>query len=143
MKRLAGFILFAIGMILAGCGSNSANPANINGTWNAQLSGTGALSFGVALAMNNDGSLSVTNLNFKSNSPCFVSGETASGSFAVMGNFTGSAMGQFNFEVKSGSPAGNTLSLTGTGNGNTISGKWTLLGSSGCTGNGTFTMTKM
>jgi hypothetical protein len=45
--------------------------------------------------------------------------------------------------VQSGSPSGNTLALAGTTSGNTISGTWTLTGSSGCTGNGTFTMTKM
>jgi hypothetical protein len=33
--------------------------------------------------------------------------------------------------------------LTGSAAGNTISGNWTLTGSSGCTGSGTFSMTRM
>jgi hypothetical protein len=32
------------------------------------------------------------------------------------------------------------LTLIGTVNGNTISGTWNLTGSTGCTGNGTFTL---
>lgn len=45
--------------------------------------------------------------------------------------------------VQSGDPSGNTLALDGTANGKTISGKWTFTGAGECTGNGTFTMTKM
>lgn len=143
MKRVAVISVFAIGLVLAGCGSNSSNAANINGTWNAQLTGTGALSFGLAMVVNGDGSLSVSNFKFTSNSPCFVSGETTTGSFALMGNFNGNMTGQFNFQVQSGSPSGNTLSLTGAATGNTITGTWKLTGSSGCSGTGTFTMTKV
>jgi hypothetical protein len=51
--------------------------------------------------------------------------------------------GKFGMTVESGSPAGNTLALSGTANGNTISGTWALTGSGGCTGNGAFTMTKV
>jgi hypothetical protein len=51
--------------------------------------------------------------------------------------------GSFGFSVLSGSPSGNDLTLSGTANGNTISGTWTLTGSAGCTGAGSFTMTKM
>ena len=41
-------------------------------------------------------------------------------------------------------PSGNSLKLNGTvANGNTITGTWTLTGSSGCAGSGTFTMTKV
>jgi hypothetical protein len=39
-----------------------------------------------------------------------------------MGNVTG----EFQFSVMSGSPSGNTLTLSGTANGNTISGTWFL-----------------
>lgn len=45
--------------------------------------------------------------------------------------------------VQSSTPTGNTLTLTGAVTGNTITGTWTLTGSSGCTGSGAFTMTKM
>jgi len=145
MKQFAVVVLLAVGLALVGCGSNNNNPANINGTWNASLMSSGnttSFNFGTSLKVNGDGSLSVTNFNFTTNSSCFDS-ETESGSFTLSGNFSGNVNGQFGMTVQSQSPTGNTLALTGTVNGNTISGNWTLTGSSGCTGNGTFTMTKM
>lgn len=147
MKQFSIALLLAVGLALVGCGSNNNNPANINGTWNATLLSNGNttnFNFGTSLKVNSDGSLSVTNFNFTTSSSCFASGETESGSFTLSGNFNGNVNGQFGMTVQSGTPAGNTLALTGTvSNGNTITGNWTLTGSSGCTGNGTFTMTKM
>lgn len=146
MKRTAIACLLVATLALAGCGS-AGNPANINGTWNATLldigGGATLFSFGTSLVVNGDGSLSITNFQFTSNSPCFLSGETESGSFTLSGNFNGNVTGSFGFNVASGNPAGNTLTLTGTATGNTISGTWKLTGGGGCTGNGTFTMTKM
>jgi hypothetical protein len=118
----------------------------VNGTWNATLTGNGnntVFTFGTSLAVNGDGSLTITNFNFSTNSSCFVSGDTETGSFTLSGNFGGQVNGTLGFAVKSGTPAGNTLSLTGTANGSTISGTWTLTGGTGCTGSGTFKMTKM
>ncbi len=147
MKQFAVVVLLAAGLALVGCGSNSKNPANINGTWNATLLSNGnttGFNFGTSLSVNSDGSLNVTNFNFTTSSSCFASGETESGSFTLAGNFNGNVNGQFGMTVQSGTPSGNTLALTGTvSNGNSITGNWTLTGSSGCTGNGTFTMTKM
>lgn len=146
MKQFAAAVLLAVGLTLVSCGSNnSSNPANINGTWNATLTGTNnstMFTFGTSLVVNGDGSLSVSNFTFTSNSPCFVSGETATGSFTLSGNFNGNVNGTFGFVVKSGTPAGNTITLSGTATGNTISGTWSINGT-GCTGNGQFTMTKM
>lgn len=146
MKQLAIALLVLVGLGLVGCNS-SMNPGNINGTWNATLTSTGSgtpiFTFGTSVLVNGDGSLSITNFSFNTSSPCFVSGETESGSFTFSGNFNGQVNGSFGLTVASGTPAGNTLALTGTATGNTISGNWTLTGSSGCTGNGTFTMTKM
>jgi len=102
-----------------------------------------AFTFGTSMTVNNDGSLSISNFSFSTNSPCFASGETESGSFTLGGNFNGQVSGKFGMTVASGSPSGNTLALTGSVNGNTITGNWTLTGSSGCTGSGTFTMTKV
>jgi hypothetical protein len=45
--------------------------------------------------------------------------------------------------VQSSTPTGNTFTLSGAVSGNTIAGTWTLTGSLGCTGSGSFTMTKM
>jgi hypothetical protein len=134
-----------VGLTLVGCGSNNTNPATINGTWNATLTDSNnveAFTFGTSLVVNSDGSLSISNFTFISNSPCFVSGETAAGTFTLTGNTNGKVNGTFGFTVNSGNPAGNMVNLTGTANGNTITGTWTMTGT-GCSGTGTFTMTKM
>jgi hypothetical protein len=146
MKWLAVTFVVFITLALIGCGSSSSNSSNIDGNWNATLISGGnqtVFTFGTSLKVNGDGSLSVSNFSFTTNSPCFVSDETESGSFTLSGNFNGMVNGKFGFTVQSGSPAGNTLALSGTANGNTISGTWTLTGTGGCTGNGTFTMTKV
>lgn len=150
MKRFAVPVfllcLTVVGMTLVGCGSSS-HPGNINGTWNASLvdsnNGQTSFNFGTSLLVNGDGTLSITNFQFSSNSSCFVDGETETGSFTLSGNFNGQVSGKFGFTVQSNSPANNTLTLSGTANGNTISGTWTLTGGVGCTGNGSFTMTRM
>jgi hypothetical protein len=147
MKQFAILVSLIVGLFLVGCGSNSgANPTNINGNWNATLMGNGnttSFAFGTSLKVNDDGSVSVSNFNFTTNSPCFGSGETESGSFTLGGNFNGQVNGSFGMTVQAGSPSGNTLKLNGTvANGNTITGTWTLTGSSGCTGSGSFSMTK-
>ena len=142
MKKLAVAWLVAMVLTLVGCSSNGSK-GNINGTWTAVLSDT-SFSFGTSVVVNNDGTLSVSQFSFSTNGPCFVSGETESGSFAFTGDFNGNVTGQFNYKVVSGSPSGNTLTLTGTANGNMISGNWSLTGGNptGCQGAGTFTMTR-
>jgi len=145
MKQFASVVCLVVCLTLVGCGNNPADPANINGIWNATLTdttNTTIFSFGTSLTVNGDGTLSVINFNFTTNSPCFVSGETESGSFTLAGDFNGNVNGKLNFVVQSGSPAGDTLTLTGMANGNTISGKWSLTGGTGCTGSGNFTMTR-
>jgi hypothetical protein len=147
MKQFSIVTLLAVSLVLVGCGSHSSsNPANINGTWNAMLTDTNNqtfFSFGTALTVQGDGTLAVATFTITSASPCFVSGQTESGSFALTGNFNGNVTGKFGFVVQSGSPAGNVLTLSGTANGNTISGTWSLTGGFGCTGSGAFTMNRM
>ena len=143
MKKLAVAWLVAMVLTLVGCGSNGSK-GNINGTWSALLSPDTSLSFGTSLVVNNDGTLSASQFSFSTNGPCFVSGETESGSFGFSGDFNGNVTGQFDYKVVSGSPSGNTLTLTGTVKGNTIAGNWSLSGGNptACQGSGTFTMTK-
>ncbi len=144
MKYFAVTVLLAAALTFAGCGSNN-HPANINGNWNATLTDTNnatLFTFGTSLIVNGDGSLSISNFQFTSNSPCFTSAGTESGSFTLSGDFNGNVKGSFGFNVQSANPAGATLTLTGTDNGNTISGNWSLTGS-GCNGTGTFVMTKV
>lgn len=140
MKKLAMALLVTAVVTLAGCGSNSSH-GDITGHWTAVLTDTN-FNFATSVVVNNDGTLSVSNFSFSTNSPCFVSGETESGSFTFTGDFNGKVTGSFTFKVVSGTPSGNTLSLTGTVSGDTITGTWSLTGGSGCTGSGNFTMTK-
>jgi hypothetical protein len=146
MKNLAVALVLVVGFTMAGCGSNnSASSTNVNGSWTAMLtdaSGNPAFTFGTSLVANGDGTLTISNLTFTTQSGCFVSGQTATGSFGLSGNFNGNTMGSFQFVVKSQNPAGNTLSLMGTVKGNTITGTWTLTGNLACEGSGNFTMTK-
>src|SRR5260370_35457152 len=140
MKTLAVAIFLVAALTLAGCGSS--NPTNINGNWTATLTGSQNFNFTTSIIENSDGTVSVSKFSFSSNSSCFVSGETETGTFALSGNFNGKVTGKFGMIVTSGTPSGNTLTLTGDANGNTITGTWTLTGTSGCTGSGTFTMKK-
>lgn len=147
MKTLATTLLLGLGLTLVGCGTSN-NAGNINGNWTATLTDTsgGAQMFAFTtslVATGTSGTLTVNNFHFSTNSSCFVSGETESGTFALTGNFNGNVSGQFGMSILSGSPGGNTLTLTGTVSGNTISGTWTLAGSAGCSGSGKFTMTRM
>jgi hypothetical protein len=141
-------ILLGLALVLGGCGnSNSTNSGNINGNWTATLTNpdsTPAFAFTTTFTQMSGSSVSVTNLTFTTASPCFVSGETETASFILSGNFSGSVAGAFQLTVKSGNPSGDTLTLDGTVNNNTITGTWTLVGiSSGCSGSGNFVVTKM
>jgi hypothetical protein len=147
MKQFAALMLLGVCAILVGCGgSNSANPATINGNWNASLTEANNQAYGslgLSMVTNSDGTLTVTNLTITAPSPCFEGGTTATGSFGLSGNFNGNVTGTFGLVVKSVGSATDTLTLSGSANGNTITGTWTLNGQfPGCTsGNGSFTMT--
>ena len=145
MKKLALAMLIAFGLTFVGCSStNSA--ANINGNWTATLTdtkGTQVFGFNTSFVQSSDGALTVSNFTFSTNSQCFVSGETESGTFALSGDFNGNVSGAFGMTVQSGSPSGNTLTLTGTVKGSTITGTWVLVGGTDCTGTGNFTFTKV
>ena len=149
MKQFAALALLAACAILVGCGgSNSVNPATINGNWNASLTEANNQAYGtlgLSMVTNSDGTLTVTNLKINNApSPCFDGGATATGSFTLSGNFNGNVTGTFGLVVKSEGSATDTLTLNGSASGNTITGTWTLNGQfPGCTsGNGSFTMTR-
>lgn len=148
MKRATLAVMIALTLVLAGCGnSNSPNSGNINGSWSATLTNTNnspAFTFTTTFTQMSGSDVNVTNLSFTTSSPCFVSGETETASFALSGNFSGNVTGGFQLTIKSGNPSGNTLTLQGTVQNNTITGTWTLVGiSSGCTGSGNFVVTRM
>jgi hypothetical protein len=144
--KLAATGLLVLGLTLIGCGTSSNKAGNVNGNWTATLTdnnGAQVFAFKTSLAEATNGTLTISNFSFSTNSPCFVSGETESGSFALTGNFNGNVAGKFGMNVQSGAPGGNTLTLSGVVSGNTITGSWTLSGGTSCTGSGSFTMTKM
>lgn len=146
MKKFAVAMLLAAGMALAGCGSSSHNGGNVNGNWTAALqdaNGTPVFAFTTSLAATGNGSaVTVSNFNFTTNS-CSFTAATETASFVLSGNFNGSVTGSFQLSINSGSPSNNTLALDGQVNGKTISGSWTVTGTTNCAANGTFTMTKV
>ena len=145
MKKIAILSLMVLALVLSGCGSDqSTAAADTSGAWQAVLTGgageASVLSFNTTFSVNNDGTLSVTNLAFLTVGTCFVSGGTAGGTADVTTDTNGVVTGTISFIVQSGSPAGNTLTLTGTEDSNTITGTWALEGNDGCSGSGDFTM---
>ena len=145
MKQFGMAMVLALGVLLAACGGGSSSTAaTVTGNWTATLTGTEDLSFTTSLTQNSGTVVTGTNLSFTTSTPCFTSGGTQTGSFVLSGNFNGNITGAFQLVITSGTPSGNTLTLQGTVNNNTVTGTWNLTGvTSGCTGSGTFTMTKM
>jgi hypothetical protein len=138
---------------MAGCGGGSSSSnSNINGNWKATLTnpdGTPAYAFTTSFTQSSgNDTVTVTNFSFTTAGSCFSSQSTAeTGSFALSGNFNGNVAGTFGMNITTmfpGSQTQNVLALQGTvTGGNTISGTWNLTGQSGCSGKGTFTITKM
>lgn len=148
MKHLGMAVLFLAALALGGCGGGNSSGGTVNGNWTASLMGSGSstpvFAFSTSLTQSTGTTLSVTNFTFTTASPCFVSGGTETGGFTLAGNFSGNVTGALQMTVQSGNPGGNTLTLQGSVNNNTITGTWVLSGvTSGCTGSGNFTMTKM
>jgi hypothetical protein len=145
MKQFGMAMVLALGVLLAACGGGSSrSAATVAGNWTATLTGTEDLTFTTSLMQNSGTVVTGTNLTFTTQTPCFTSGGTQTGSFVLSGNFNGNITGAFQLVIASGVPAGNTLTLQGTVNNNTITGTWTLTGVTlGCSGSGNFTMTRM
>jgi hypothetical protein len=149
MRRLGIALLTAVSLFFVGCGGGNSAPGsgNINGNWTAMLSDTSTtpiFTFTTSFHQSGGTDVAVTNFTFTTSSPCFVSGGTETASFVLSGNFSGDVSGAFALHIQSETPSGNVLALQGTVRNNTISGTWTLSGvTSGCTGNGNFTLNRM
>ena len=147
MKTLGTIFVLGIALVLAGCGSNSTSGV-INGNWTAALmnsssGGSPIFNFTTTLTQSSGSSVSVTTLNFTTSSPCFASGSAATGGFTLSGNLNGVTSGGFQMNIQSTGSSNNLLTLQGTVSNNTISGTWSLSGTtSGCSGSGQFTMNK-
>ena len=150
MKQLGIIMALGTAMLLAGCGGSNSNSDTVSGHWTANLtdlSGNPVFSFTTDLNQNSGGStITGTNLNFTTATPCFGSDSTETGGFSFSGNFNGNASGAFTLTIQSGtvnSNGNNTLNLQGTLNNNTVNGTWVLSGNgAGCTGSGNFTMNR-
>ena len=146
MKKLTAVLLMAMTLIFTSCGANSHATGNINGIWNATLSTATAstFTFQTTLTVNADGSLGTTSFSLTlNNTPCTFPTPTESGSFTISGNFNGQVTGHFHYVVSSTGENMNVLTLDGTVSGGQITGTWTVTGTVGCSGNGTFTMAPM
>jgi hypothetical protein len=148
MQHLRIAVLCVLGVTLTACGTgSSSSPNTIDGNWTATLSnpdGSPAFGFTTSLNQRSGAAVTVTNLSFTTSTPCFLSGGTETGAFVLSGTFDGSVNGAFQMTVQSGTPSGNTLTLQGTAKNNAVAGAWSLSGvTSGCTGSGTFLMTRM
>lgn len=149
-KPMRAIVVF-FGLILSaffvtGC-SNGSNSGNINGNWNASLMNTdGSQAFGFTTTFTeaSNGGVDVTHFSFTTSGNCFANEQTTqTGTFSLSGNFQGNVTGSFGMTVSTtGGTTANSLKLQGTVNGGTVAGTWTLSGSSGCAGNGTFTMNR-
>jgi len=147
MKTLGTIIVLGIAMMLSGCGNNSNN-GTINGNWTAALmnsssGGSPVFNFTATFTQSSGSGVTITNLNFSTATPCFAAGSTATGGFTLSGNQNGVMSGGFQMNIQSTGSTNNLLTLQGTVSNNTISGTWSLSGTtSGCSGNGSFTMNK-
>jgi hypothetical protein len=165
MKEVA--VLLFMALMLTGCGSNNSPVQQASGAiWQAQLLGgsgpASGLSFITEFTINGNGALDISqDFQLLNQGTCLpVTGASAAGSITNLDvvSTSGEVTGDFSFTVQGN---GNTLSLTGNligtetgaefGTSNvgtftaaTITGTWTLAGSSTCTeaaGDTSFTMT--
>ena len=84
--NLAVIAMLALGLTLFGCSTSGTKTSNVNGNWTASLTdthGAQVLAFNTTITESSNSSLSVSNFSFSTNSACFVSGETESGTFAL------------------------------------------------------------
>jgi hypothetical protein len=144
MKTFGIVMLLVLGLMFSACGGSN-DPGTINGNWSASLTGSQTFAFTLSLTETGSNGLSVSNFQFNSNSSCFATPTTETGSFGLSGNFNGNVTGSFGLNISTQSPDEvNMLTLQGNVNGKTITGNWSLTGATaGCTGSGSFTITKM
>lgn len=134
MKRIFLPAAILAVLILTSCGSSTSH--TINGQWFSSLvnqNETPDNQFRATFMQGVGSTISVSNFNFLSATPCFNStAETATLS-----------AGAFQMTITTLFPGAqnNVLTLNGTrqGNGN-FSGTWSATGLAGCAGSGTFTM---
>jgi hypothetical protein len=149
LKPLGLIVFLTAGIFAVGCGSSNSSSTNVNGNWSVSLvnasDGSTAYTFTTSLNQNSGGSVSVTNFKLTSTGSCFVDGQTnETGNFTLSGDFSGNVKGTFGMTISSTTNTGTQLVLQGgVGHNNTITGTWSLTGSTACSGQGTFVFTRM
>ena len=144
-KLLATITLLALGLTLTGCGNSKGN---IDGNWAATLTsppgGTPVFAFNTNFTGSGGGAFTVTSLSFTTSGTCFANPPfTEVGTVSLSGNYNGNVTGSFGLTITTQFSSGtnNVLVLNGIVKNNTITGTWTLTGSTGCSGSGVFTAT--
>jgi hypothetical protein len=173
MNALKVVLLLTLAPLLVACGgmgmgntaSTNMNTANsMNGNWTATMmtqTGTQMMAFTSSLSQNSSNVVTATSLQFTTPTPCFPSGTSGTGAVMLNSGMNGSMTGSFGMTIQSAMMNGqsgsmgmamgmmatgnNVLTLQGSmTNMNTVSGTWSMSGvMSGCSGSGTFTMTRM
>jgi hypothetical protein len=148
-KLVTTFVVMALAIAMTGCSSSSNGSTNINGNWSASLTnsptGSPIYTFSTTFTETSGGGVSVTNFTFNSsNGSCLTGQTTETGSFTLSGNFNGSVMGTFGMTITSQDAGGqDVLTLQGgVSPNNTITGNWSVTGTTACVGQGTFVITK-
>jgi hypothetical protein len=148
MKKLAVIPSMIFALALIGCSSSTTSSA-LNGNWSASLINSSSVSsnlaFTVTLSSDSGGNVTGSSLTFTTPTSCFSSTSTVTGSFTdTSANGTNSGSLQMTIQSGSGTSGNNSLNLSGTLSNSTITGNWSLSGSTvGCGSSGTFTMNKM
>jgi len=157
MKKIAILVLLMLAFWISSCGTSTTPPTpttSASGNWEAQLTGgtgpSSQLNFVIAFSVTdtNGGSsqaLDISGFSFFNNSSgsCFQSPPIVTGSATLTTSNSNQVTGSMLITVVSASPAGNTLTLTGStvtgtaSGGNlsngAVSGTWLLSGGAGCT----------
>jgi hypothetical protein len=146
VKDFRIIVLLVSSAMLCAFGGGTSTSSTVTGNWTATLSNpdsSPAFAFTTSLNQSSGStSVNVKALSFTTSTSCFSSGTTETGSFALSGNFNGQTQGTYQMTVQSGTPSDNLLTLQGTVKDKTISGTWTLVGTTGCSGSGNFVMNK-
>lgn len=148
-KPIRMIVLLALGLVMLGCGSGSNSSTNINGNWSASLvntpTGPTIYTFTTTFTETSGGGVSVTSFTLNSsNGSCFTGQTTETGSFTLSGNFSGNVTGTFGMTITSQDTGGQNILMLqgGVGPNNTITGNWSVTGTTACLGQGTFTINK-
>jgi hypothetical protein len=172
MKQLKASLLLPFVLMLAACGgmgNGGTRDANMNasntmnGNWSTTMmnsSGAQMMVFTSALNESSSSVVTASNLQFTTPTSCFMSGTSGTGAVMLNSSMNGSMTGSFGMTIQSAMDGnsgsmGMEMGMTTTGNNvltlqgsmsnmNTVSGTWMMSGvTSGCSGSGNFTMTRM